>query len=75
MRDKIGDHEDAMDSIFYRLKRLEDNSNAPIDLKEQLDDFKDIVKEKVIDLDFRINEMELQLEEIKQYNKPREKKS
>jgi len=75
MRDKIGDYEDAMDSIFYRLKRLEDNSNAPIDLKEQLDDFKDIVKEKIIDLDFRINEVELQLEEIKQYNKPRKKKS
>ena len=75
MRDKIGNHEDAMDSIFYRLKRLEDTSNAPIDFKEQLDDFRDIVKEKIIDLDFRINEMELQLEEIKQYNKPREKKS
>tara|TARA_R100000458_G_C8090880_1_gene121628 strand:+ start:244 stop:471 length:228 start_codon:yes stop_codon:yes gene_type:complete len=74
MRDKIGDQADAMDSIFYRLKRLEDISNAPIDFREQLDDFKDIVKEKIIDLDFRINEMELQLEEIKQYNKPREEK-
>ena len=75
MRDKIGDHEDAMDSIFYRLKRLEDISDAPIDLKEQLDDFKDIVKEKIIDLDFRINELELNIEGIQQRKKPRKKKS
>ena len=73
MRDKIGDHEDRIDSIFFRLKKLEDESNPPIDWHEQIEDFKDQVKERIIDFDFRLNEMELQLEEIKQSGQPRKK--
>jgi vacuolar-type H+-ATPase subunit I/STV1 len=73
MRDKIGDHEDAMDSIFYRLKRLEDNSYEPQNFSERLEEFKEVVKQKIIDLDFRINELELQFEEIKQRGRPRQK--
>ena len=75
MRDKIGDHEDRIDSIFFRLKKLEDESHPPVDWKEQIEDFKDEVKKRIIDFDFRLNEMELQLEGIKQCNKPRKKKS
>ena len=77
MRDKIGDHEDRIDSIFYRLKRLEDEYWPPSETewKNQVEEFKEEVKKRIIDLDFRINEVELQLEEIKQYNKPREEKS
>ena len=42
---------------------------------EQLEDFKDVVRDKIIDLDFRINELELQIEDIKQRGQPRKKKS
>ena len=75
MRDKIGDHEDRIDAIFARLRVLEEQSHAPIDFIEQLEDFKDVVRDKIIDLDFRINELELQIEDIKQRGQPREKKS
>ena len=54
---------------------LEDKSNPPIDWKEQLDDFKDEVQKRILDFDFRLNEMELQLEGLKQRKKPRKKKS
>tara|TARA_R100001082_G_scaffold110889_1_gene92257 strand:+ start:325 stop:552 length:228 start_codon:yes stop_codon:yes gene_type:complete len=75
MRDKIGDHEDRIDAIFGRLRALEEKSHAPIDFIEQLEDFKDVVRDKIIDLDFRINELELQIEDIKQRGQPRKKKS
>lgn len=75
MRDKIGDHEDRIDSIFFRLNKLEDESNPPIDWDERIKEFKEEVKERIIDFDFRLNELELHLEEVKQCNKPRKKKS
>ena len=74
MRDRIGDHEDRIDSIFFRLKKLEDEAHPPVNWKEQIDDFKDQVKQRILDFDFWLNELELQLEEIKQRNKPRKKK-
>ena len=75
VNDRITQHRDSMDSIFQRLKILEDKSNPPIDWKEQLDDFKDEVQKRILDFDFRLNEMELQLEGLKQRKKPRKKKS
>ena len=75
INDRITQHRDSMDNIFERLKILEDKSNPPIDWKEQLDDFKDEVQKRILDFDFRLNEMELQIEELKQRKKPRKKKS
>ena len=75
VNDRITQHRDSMDSIFQRLKILDDKSNPPIDWKEQLDDFKDEVQKRILDFDFRLNEMELQLEGLKQRKKPRKKKS
>ena len=75
MRDKLGEHEDRMDSIFYRLKRLEDQAHSPVDWLEQIEDFKDEVKKRIIDFDFRLNELELDFEAFKQRGQPREKKS
>ena len=75
INDRITQHRDSMDAIFERLSILERKSNPPIDWKEQMDDFKDEVQKRILDFDFRLNEMELQLEELKQHKKPRKKKS
>tara|TARA_R100001594_G_scaffold139432_4_gene183829 strand:- start:88 stop:357 length:270 start_codon:yes stop_codon:yes gene_type:complete len=71
-KDRITEHRDAMDSIFIRLQALESSKS---DIHEEIDYFKDELKKRIIDFDFRLNEMELQLEELKQRKKPRKKKS
>ena len=53
MRDKIGKYYDDLDTIFERLRILEENSHKPQNFSDQLEEFKDVVKEKIIDLDFR----------------------
>jgi uncharacterized coiled-coil protein SlyX len=75
INDRITQHRDSMDAIFERLSILENKSNPPIEWKEQISDFKDEVQKRIIDFDFRLNEMELQIEELKQRKKPRKKKS
>ena len=74
MRDKIGKYYDDLDTIFERLRILEENSHKPQNFSDQLEEFKDVVKEKIIDLDFRINELELDFETLKQRGKPRPQK-
>ena len=74
MRDKLGKFYDDLDAIFERLRLLEDNAYKPQNFTEKLEDFKDVVKEKIIDLDFRINELELDFETLKQRGKPRPQK-
>ena len=71
MRDKIGDHEDRMDAIFSRLNTLEDKVYKPEEQLDQLEDLKEEIKTRIIDFDFRLNELELQFEEIKQSGQPR----
>ena len=71
MRDKIGKYYDDLDTIFERLRILEENSHKPQNFSDQLEEFKDVVKEKIIDLDFRINELELQFENNKQFPQSR----
>ena len=75
INDRITEHRDAMDSIFVRLRSLEEKSHPPVDWKDQIEDFKEEVQKRILDFDFRLNEMELQLENIKQRNKPRKKKA
>ena len=75
INERITQHRDSMDSIFERLRMLELKSNPPVEWKEQISEFKDEVQKRIIDFDFRLNEMELQLEAVKQRNKPRKKKS
>tara|TARA_Y100001973_G_C5170826_1_gene318955 strand:- start:716 stop:949 length:234 start_codon:yes stop_codon:yes gene_type:complete len=72
--DRLTEHRDSMDSIFQRLKILEGKSHPPINWSEQIEDFKDEVQKRIIDFDFRLNEMELQIEEIKLRRQPRKKK-
>ena len=75
MSDRLTEHRDSMDAIFQRLKILEDKSNPPIDWDERIREFKDEVQKRIIDFDFRLNELELQFEDIKQRRQPRKKKS
>ena len=75
INDRIAQHRDSMDSIFERLKILEDKSHPPVDWKEQINDFKDEVQKRILDFDFRLNELELQIEEVKQRKQSRKKKS
>ena len=75
INDRITEHRDAMDSIFIRLQSLEKKTHPPVDWEDQISDFKDEVQKRILDFDFRLNEMELQLEELKQHKKPRKKKS
>ena len=75
MSDRLTEHRDSMDAIFERLKMLEDKSNPPIDWDERIREFKDEVQKRIIDFDFRLNELELQFEDIKQRRQPRKKKS
>tara|TARA_R100000458_G_C8059714_1_gene103214 strand:+ start:165 stop:398 length:234 start_codon:yes stop_codon:yes gene_type:complete len=75
INERITEHRDAMDSIFERLRILEEKSHPPVNWEEQITDFKDEVQKRILDFDFRLNELELQLEEIQQRKKPRKKKS
>jgi len=73
MRDKVGDHEDRIDAIFSRLHILESKIDIPEICATELEDLKEEVKRRIIDFDFRLNELELNIEGVKQYKKPRKK--
>ena len=75
INESITQHRDSMDSIFERLRILEKKSHPPVDWKEQINDFKDEVQKRILDFDFRLNELELQIEEVKQRKQSRKKKS
>ena len=75
INERITQHRDSMDSIFERLRILEKKSHPPVDWKEQINDFKDEVQKRILDFDFRLNELELQIEEVKQRKQSRKKKS
>ena len=75
INERITQHRDSMDSIFERLRILEKKSHPPVDWKEQISDFKDEVQKRILDFDFRLNELELQIEEVKQRKQSRKKKS
>ena len=75
INERITQHRDSMDSIFERLRILQKKSHPPVDWKEQINDFKDEVQKRILDFDFRLNELELQIEEVKQRKQSRKKKS
>mgnify|MGYP003139444641 FL=1 len=71
MRDKIGKYFDDLDSIFERLKILEEHSHEPKNFTDQLEDFKAVVKERMIDLLERVGRLEETLEKMEKLPKPR----
>ena len=71
MRDKIGKYFDDLDSIFERLKILEEHSHAPKNFTDQLEDFKTVVKERMIDLLERVGRLEETLEKMEKLPKSR----
>ena len=71
MRDKIGSYHNDLDSVFERLRILEQHSHAPKNFTEQLEDFKAVVKERMIDLLERVGRLEETLEKMEKLPKSR----
>tara|TARA_R100001530_G_scaffold38081_1_gene29505 strand:+ start:460 stop:687 length:228 start_codon:yes stop_codon:yes gene_type:complete len=75
MSDRITEYNDTVDSILDRLLILEEHSHPPINWLEEINDFQEEVKARIIDLNSRLDKLEDHLESIRCNKKSKSKKS
>ena len=75
MSDRITEYNDTVDSILDRLLILEEHSYPPINWLEEIKDFQEEVKIRIIDLNSRLDKLEDHIEKIRCNKKSKSKKS
>ena len=75
MSDRITEYNDTVDSILDRLLILEEHSHPPINWLEEIKDFQEEVKIRIIDHNSRLDKLEDHIEKIRCNKKSKSKKS